>query len=140
MQPDSGKPEAGSSFPGRDAGDGEDAGVNLGVKVEEGGKVGRELGDASQVADSGGDALLTDEGNSGPAGEAKDGREGGTRNRHLSMQREMPAAVKMLMVSVATRWAMRPWTKRPVSTIKAETLPVVEQLPAWSWIRTARAS
>ena len=33
---------------------------------------------------------------------------GGTRNRHLSMQREMPAAVKMLMVSVATRSAMRP--------------------------------
>jgi hypothetical protein len=25
----------------------------------------------------------------------------GTRNRHLSIQREMPAAVKMLMVSVA---------------------------------------
>jgi hypothetical protein len=36
-RPDSGKPEAGSSFPGRDAGDGEDAGANLGVKVEEGG-------------------------------------------------------------------------------------------------------
>ena len=45
---DSRKPEAGFSFPGRDAGDGEDAGVNLGVEVEEGGKVGRELGDASQ--------------------------------------------------------------------------------------------
>ncbi len=65
---------------------------------------------------------------------------GGTRNRHLLMQREMPAAVKMLMVSVATRSAMRPSTKRPVSSIKAETSPVVEQLPAWSWIRTARAS
>ena len=66
---------------------------------------------------------------------------GGTRNRHLSMQREMPAAVKMLMVSVATRSAMRSSTKRPVSSIKAETPPpVVEQLPAWSWIRTARAS
>ena len=56
-RPDSGKPEAGSSFPGRDAGDGEDAGVNLGVEVEEGGKVGRELEDASQVAYPGGDAL-----------------------------------------------------------------------------------
>ncbi len=44
-------------------------------RSREGGKVGRELGDASQVADPGGDAL-TDEGNSGPAGEAKDGREG----------------------------------------------------------------
>ena len=38
-------------------------------------RIGRELGDASQVADPGGDAL-TDEGKSGPAGEAKDGREG----------------------------------------------------------------
>ena len=112
---------------------------------------------------------MTDERNSRPAGEAKDGREGsggfggdgeglplaifegsgeaaeddaavafdgkavspvggrmvpgGTRNRHLSMQREMPAAVKMLMVSVATRSAMRPSTKRPVSSIKAETPP-----------------
>ena len=74
-RPDSGKPEAGSSFPGRDAGDRDDTSVNLGVEVEEGGKVGRELGDASQVANPGGDAL-TDEGNSGPAGgEAKDGRE-----------------------------------------------------------------
>ena len=36
-------------------------------------------------------------------------------------EREMPAAVKMLMVSVATRSAMRPSTKRPVSSIKAET-------------------
>ena len=47
-RPNSGKPEAGYCFPGRDAGDGEDAGVNLGVEVEEGGKVGRELGDASE--------------------------------------------------------------------------------------------
>ena len=37
--------------------------------------VGRELEDASQVADPCGDAL-TDEGKSGPAGEAKDGWEG----------------------------------------------------------------
>ena len=72
---DSGKPEAGFSFPGRDAGDGEDAGVNLGVEIEEGGKVGRELGDASQVADPGGYALTDEGNNSGPAGEAKDGRE-----------------------------------------------------------------
>ncbi len=72
---DSGKPEAGSSFPGRDAGDGEETGVNLGVEVEEGGKVGRELGDANQIADPGGDAL-TDERSSRPAGEAKDSREG----------------------------------------------------------------
>ena len=62
-RPDSGKPEAEFSFPGRDASNGEDAGINLGVEVEKGGKVGRELGDASQVADPGGDAL-TDEGNS----------------------------------------------------------------------------
>jgi hypothetical protein len=40
-RPNSGKPEAGYCFPGRDAGDGEDGGVNLGVEVEEGGKVGR---------------------------------------------------------------------------------------------------
>ena len=121
---------------------------------------------------------MTDEGKSGPAGEAKDCREGsggfdgdggglllaifegtggaaeddaavihggrmvpgGTRNRHLSMQREMPAAVKMLMVSAATRSAMRPSTKRLVSSMKADTPPVVEQPPAWSWIRRARES
>jgi hypothetical protein len=40
-RPNSGKPEARYCFPGRDAGDGENGGVNLGVKVEEGGKVGR---------------------------------------------------------------------------------------------------
>jgi hypothetical protein len=168
-RPDSGKPEAGFSFSGRDAGNGEDAGINLGVEVEEGGKVGRELGDASKVADPGGDAL-TDEGNLGRRRMAGRGLEalvvmakassrwrysrvtagqprmmqpshsmgkavsaspvggrmvpaGGTKNRHLSMQREMPAAVKMLMVSVATRSAMRPSTKRPVLSIKAETPP-----------------
>ena len=47
-RPNIGKPEAGFCFPGRDAGDEVD-GVNFGVKVEEGGKVGLELGDASQV-------------------------------------------------------------------------------------------
>jgi hypothetical protein len=41
----------------------------------------------------------------------------------LSMHREMPAAVKMLMVSPATRSAMRPSMKRPVSSIKADTPP-----------------
>ncbi len=40
-RPNSGKPEAGYCFPGCDAGDGEDGGVNLGVEVEEGGEVGR---------------------------------------------------------------------------------------------------
>ena len=40
-QPNSGNPVAGCCFPGRDAGDGEDGGVNLGVEVEEGGKVSR---------------------------------------------------------------------------------------------------
>ncbi len=40
-RPNSWKPEAGYCFPGRDAGDEEDGGVNPGVKVEEGGKVGR---------------------------------------------------------------------------------------------------
>ena len=65
---------------------------------------------------------------------------GGTRNRHLSMHREMPAVVKMLMVSAATRSAMRSSTKRLVSSMKADTPPVVEQPPAWSWIRRARES
>ena len=36
-RPNSGKPEAGCCFPESDAGDGEDGGVNLGVKLEEGG-------------------------------------------------------------------------------------------------------
>ncbi len=40
-RPNSGKLEVGNCFPGRDAGDGEDGGVNLGVEVEEGGKIGR---------------------------------------------------------------------------------------------------
>ena len=40
-RPNSGKPEAGCCFPGSDAGDGEDGGVNLRVEVEEGRKVGR---------------------------------------------------------------------------------------------------
>ena len=48
---------------------------------------------------------------------------GGTRNRHLLMQREMPAVVEMLMVSAATRLAMRSSTKRPVSSIKVDTPP-----------------
>ena len=76
-RPDSGKPAAGFCFPGRDSGEREDAtSVNLGVEVEEGKKVKLELGDASQVADPGGDTL-TDERKSGPAGEeAKDGGEG----------------------------------------------------------------
>ena len=39
-RPNSGKPEAGFCFPGFDTGDGVDGGVDLGVKVEEGGKVG----------------------------------------------------------------------------------------------------
>jgi hypothetical protein len=56
-RPDSGKLEAGYCFPRRDAGDGEDAGVKIGVEVEEGGKVGREIGDAGQKTDPGGDAL-----------------------------------------------------------------------------------
>ena len=43
------KPEAGFCFPGRDAGDEVDGGVNFRVKVEEGGKIGLEVGDASQV-------------------------------------------------------------------------------------------
>jgi hypothetical protein len=42
-----GKPETRCSFPGRDAGDGKNGRVNLGVKGEEGRKVGLELGDTS---------------------------------------------------------------------------------------------
>ena len=65
---------------------------------------------------------------------------GGTRNRHLSIQREkIPAAVKMPMVSLATRSAMRPSMKRLVSSMKAEIPLVVEQpLASWCWIRMAR--
>ena len=43
-------PEAGSCFPGRDAGDMVGGRVDLGVKVEASGEVGLELGDASQLA------------------------------------------------------------------------------------------
>ena len=184
-RPDSRKPEAGSSFPGRDAGDGEDASVNLGVEVEEGGKVGRELGDASQIANPGGDALL-DEGNSGPAREAKDGREGpggfGGDGEGLPLTifegsggaAEDDAAVafdgeksepsgwedgtgrdeKPTLVD-AERDASRSKDADGVGSNeigyasideeagvidKGGDPPVVEQLPAWSWIRTARAS
>ncbi len=55
------KPEAGSHFPRRDAGDGENGRVDRGVEGKEGGEIGLELGDASQVADPGGNALA-DEG------------------------------------------------------------------------------
>ena len=138
------KPEAGSHFPGRDAGDGKNGRVDRGVEGNEGGKIGLELRDASQVADAG-ENVLADNGKSRPAGLADHGWEGsgglggdggdyplavlegsgwtsqdyasvvvkresseaggredgpgGTRNRHLSIQREIPAAVKMLMVS-----------------------------------------
>ncbi len=61
------KPEAESHFPGRDAGDGENGRVDRGVEGKEGGKIGLELGDASQVADPGGSALA-DEGKSRPTG------------------------------------------------------------------------
>ena len=61
------KPEAGSHFPGRDAGDGENGRVDRGVEGKEGGEIGLELGDASQVADPGGNALA-DEGKSRPIG------------------------------------------------------------------------
>ena len=43
------------------------------------------------------------------------------------------------MVSLAIRSAMRPSTKRPVSSMKAEIPPVVKQPLAWSWIRMVRA-
>ncbi len=140
---------------------------------------------ASQVADLGGDAL-TDERNSRPAGEAKDGREGsggfGGDGEGLPLAifegsggaAENDAAVafdgkssqpsgwedgagrveKPTLVD-AERDASRSKDaddvgsneisyasidEEAVSSIKAETPPVVEQLPAWSWIRTARAS
>ncbi len=56
---------------------------------------------------------------------------GGTRNRHLSEDADGVGG---------TRFATHPSTKRPMSSIKADTPPVVEQPPAWSWIRRARAS
>ena len=65
-RPNGRKPEAGSHFPGRDAGDGENGRVDRGVEGKEGGKIGLELGDASQVADPGGNAVA-DEGKSRPA-------------------------------------------------------------------------
>ena len=61
------KPEAGSHFPGRDAGDRENGRVDRGVEGKEGGEIGLELGNASQVADPGGNALA-DEGKSRPTG------------------------------------------------------------------------
>jgi hypothetical protein len=42
---------------------------------------------------------------------------GETRNRHLSRERDIPAEAKMRMVSWATSSAMRPSTKRPVSSM-----------------------
>jgi len=42
---------------------------------------------------------------------------GGTRNRHFPRERDIPAEAKMRMVSWATRSAMRPSTKRPVSSM-----------------------
>ncbi len=56
-RPNGRKSEAGSHFPGRDAGDGENGRVDRGVEGKEGGKIGLELGDASQVADPGENAL-----------------------------------------------------------------------------------
>ena len=47
--------------------------------------------------------------------------------------------VKMPKLSSATRSAMRPSTKRPVSSMKAEFPPVVKQPLVWSWIRMVRA-
>ena len=66
-RPNGKKPEAGSHFPGRDAGDGENGRVDRGVEGKEGGEIDLELGDASQVADPGGNALA-DEGKSRPTG------------------------------------------------------------------------
>ena len=61
------KLEDASHFPGRYAGDGENGRVDRGVEGKEGGKIGLELGDASQIADPSGNALA-DEGKSRPAG------------------------------------------------------------------------
>ena len=60
-RPNGGKLEAGFCLPGHDAGDGVDVGVDLEVKVEECGKAGLKLGDASLVANPGGDALADEE-------------------------------------------------------------------------------
>ena len=79
-------------------------------------------------------------GKSGESGRWEDGPGGNEKPTFVDAERVMSAAVKMLMVSAATRSAMRPSTKRLVSSMKADTPPVVEQPPAWSWIGRARES
>jgi len=64
-----GDPEARGSFPGRDTGNRGDGSVDLGVKLQEGGQVGVELRNASEVTDTSGYALA-DKWESGPAGQA----------------------------------------------------------------------
>ncbi len=161
-RPQDRNPVAGGCLPRRDAGEGSDNCIHLGVKVEEGRKVDVELRYARKEPDASGDAVA-EKRERGPTREAEDGgyrarglggdsgglsltirtsaggaakndaavpldEEGGesvrrkdcvgrTRNRHLSRERDISAEAKMRIVSWATRSAMRPSTKRPVSSM-----------------------
>jgi hypothetical protein len=70
---------AGGSLPRRDAVEGSDSCIHLGVKIEEGRKVDVELRNARKEPDASGDAV-TEKRERGPTGEAKDG---GDRARGL---------------------------------------------------------
>ena len=137
----------------RDAGEGSDSCINLGVKIEEGRKVDVELRNARKEPDASGDAV-TEKRERGPTGEAEDGGDrvealvvivaasrwryarvpagqpsrsigeeerkdcvGGERKTGFCPERDIPGESKMRMVSWATRSAMRPSTKRPVSSM-----------------------
>jgi hypothetical protein len=73
-RPQDRNPVAGGCLPRRDAGEGSDSCINLGVKVEEGGKVDVELRNTSKVPDASGDAVA-EKREGGPTGKAKDGRD-----------------------------------------------------------------
>ena len=66
----------------------------------------------------------------------KDGPEGDEEPTLVHAEREMPATMKMLMVSLATRSAMHPSTKRPLSSIMVEIPPTMEQpLARADWVK-----
>ena len=65
-------PVAGGCLPRRDAGEGSDSCIHLGVKVEEGRKVDVELRNARKEPDASGDAVA-EKRDRGPTGEAEDG-------------------------------------------------------------------
>ena len=66
---------AGGGLSRRDAGEGGESGVDLGVEVEEGRKVDIELRNASKESDAGRDAVA-EKRERGPAGETEDGGDG----------------------------------------------------------------